>query len=94
MIDRIAARRPQTTLILGAGFPKAVSTTMPITDELGRRAAATLSWADAPDIPTFSATGITFESWLMWLSERQPYLSEAEHLRDRARFAELSSALA
>lgn len=67
---------------------------MPITDELGRQAAATLSWADAPDIPTFSASGITFESWLTWLSERQPYLTEAEHLRDRARFAELSGALA
>lgn len=94
MIERIATRVPKTTYILGAGFSKAVSPTMPITDELGRRAISTLEWADNADIPAFSASGITFESWLTWLSERQPYLSEAEHLRDRARFAELSSALA
>ncbi|WP_431072725.1 hypothetical protein [Microbacterium phyllosphaerae] len=94
MIERAPALLPRTTFILGAGFSKAVSATMPITDELGRHAISSLSWADGGDIPAFSNEGITFESWLTWLSERQPYLSEAEHLRDRARFAELSGALA
>lgn len=94
MNEQIAVTLPRTTFILGAGFSKAVSSTMPITDELGRQTIATLDWADDPGIPSFTPSGITFESWLTWLSERQPYLSEAEHLRDRARFAELSAALA
>jgi hypothetical protein len=64
---------------------------MPITDELGRRVVSRLGLDDVPD---FRADGITFESWLTWLAERQPFLTEAEHLHDRARFAELSEAIA
>lgn len=67
---------------------------MPITDELGRRAASRLDTSKLPGLPDFRADGITFENWLTWLSERQPFLGEAEHLRDRALFAELSEKIA
>ena len=87
----VAPTSPRTAYVLGAGFSLAASSKMPITDELGRRAAARL---ELDDLPAFSPDGITFESWLTWLAERQPFLSEAEHLQDRARFAELSEAIA
>ncbi|MFL2002300.1 hypothetical protein [Microbacterium sp. A1-JK] len=87
----VAPTSPRTAYVLGAGFSLAASSEMPITDELGRRAAARL---ELDDLPAFSPGGITFESWLTWLAERQPFLSEAEHLQDRARFAELSEAIA
>lgn len=87
----VAPTSPRTSYVLGAGFSLAASSMMPITDELGRRAAARL---ELDDLPAFSPGGITFESWLTWLAERQPFLSEAEHLQDRARFAELSEAIA
>lgn len=87
----VAPAAPRTAYVLGAGFSRAASSEMPITDELGRRSAARLKLTDLPE---FRPDGITFENWLTWLAERQPFLSEAEHLRDRARFAELSEAIA
>ncbi|MCS5735094.1 hypothetical protein [Herbiconiux daphne] len=87
----VAPTSPRTAYVLGAGFSLAASAAMPTTDELGRRAAASLGLEDLPD---FRPDGITFENWLTWLAERQPFLSEAEHLQDRARFAELSEAIA
>ncbi|PWC06666.1 hypothetical protein [Mycetocola zhujimingii] len=67
---------------------------MPITDELGRRAASRLESPALANLPNFRADGITFENWLTWLGERQPFLGEAEHLHDRALFAELSEKIA
>ncbi|MGN7970209.1 hypothetical protein [Microbacterium sp. 22296] len=87
----VAPTSRRTAYVLGAGFSLAASSEMPITDELGRRAAARL---DLDDLPAFSPIGITFENWLTWLAERQPFHSEAEHLQDSARFAELSEAIA
>ncbi|WP_426736976.1 hypothetical protein [Plantibacter sp. 2H11-2] len=87
----VAPTSPKTAYVLGAGFSRAASREMPITDELGQRAALRLG---LNDLPQFQADGITFESWMTWLAERQPFLSEAEHLQDRARFAELTEAIA
>lgn len=87
----VAPTFPRTAYVLGAGFSRAASPRMPITDELGKRAA---SRVDLNDVPDFRADAITFENWLTWLAERQPFLSEAEHLHDRARFAELTEAIA
>ncbi|WP_295851397.1 hypothetical protein [uncultured Microbacterium sp.] len=87
----VAPNSPRTAYVLGAGFSRAASREMPVTDELGRRAAKRL---ELDGLPNFHPEGITFESWLTWLAERQPFLTEAEHLQDRARFAQLSEAIA
>lgn len=71
-------------LVLGAGFSRAVSSHMPLTDELGR---AALNHAGLDGDSRVPATGFgpefTFEEWLSLLAEDQPYLSE-RHNRDNA----------
>lgn len=73
--------------ILGAGFSRAISEHLPLTDELGNlvlerdphhlgRSAAKLYFANG-----------TFESWLSRRGEPQPYLSAAENLASQAIFA-------
>lgn len=91
-----ATRSPQarTTYILGAGFSRAVSSDMPITDELGSLAADRMGLVHVSTVPHFVGDGITFETWMTWLSERQPYQSESEHLEDQAMFARFTQTLA
>lgn len=73
--------------ILGAGFSRAISEHLPLTDELGNlvlerdpdhlgRSAAKLHFANG-----------SFESWLSRRGESQPYLSAAENLASQAGFA-------
>lgn len=73
--------------ILGAGFSRAISEHLPLTDELGNlvlerdphhlgRSAAKLRFANG-----------TFESWLSRRGEPQPYLTAAENLASQAVFA-------
>ena len=75
-------------LVLGAGFSKAVHIRFPITDDLGRLAIARAQ-ADSPE----RFPGGSFETWLSYLSESQPFLSEAENLANRALFARLVDAV-
>lgn len=84
---------PVTALVLGAGFSRAAAPSMPLTDGLGQDALASLRW-DPASTPTFASEGLTFETWLSWLAERQPADSEAEYLSARARFSDLSAAIA
>jgi hypothetical protein len=77
-------------VVLGAGFSRAVSGSMPLTDELGNLAFAragleTMDWW---------AAGWTFESWLSRLAEDQPDLDESENLVNRSLFARLTNAVA
>lgn len=81
--------------VLGAGFSKAAYRRMPLTDDLGRLVLARLTDADLMlGRPTFEAGGLTFESWLSWLGEAQPFDDpEAAHLR-RALFVRLQRLIA
>lgn len=79
--------------IIGAGFSRAVSELMPLTDELGN---ACLSL-----VPDWSRRGIEgefqggrFETFLSELASDQPYLSDTENLYNKARFASFSEAIA
>ena len=71
--------------LLGAGFSRAVSGAMPLTDELGRRALDLMdAHGHAPAGNRLSVSpSLNFESWLSLLSEDQPQLSDAEN-RDNA----------
>jgi len=77
--------------LLGAGFSKAVSRSMPLTTELGREIAGRLQ-AQGHDTsaPSELYEG-DFEAWLTQLAEGRPWTAEAGALRDRALFLDASS---
>ncbi|HEV2362437.1 MAG TPA: hypothetical protein VGS21_12100 [Acidimicrobiales bacterium] len=78
-------------LILGAGFSRALSERMPLTNELGNLALdqARLYLATPP--PDFQKGD--FEAWLSRLADDQPDLLPEENLENRARFVRLSRAI-
>lgn len=80
--------------ILGAGFSRAVSTEMPLTDALGKRAIERAGVQADPRVPKRGFTKGRFETWLSRLAEDQPDLDEARNLENRALFTRLSAALA
>lgn len=79
-------------IILGAGFSMALSSKMPSTDELGKRAAER---ACIPEnrLPIRGFHAGNFERWLSLLGEDQPQRSLVQNLDCRRMFAELSAAL-
>jgi hypothetical protein len=83
---------PRRCLILGAGFSRAVSDQMPITDELGNLATAALSDGGHLRRPTNFANGY-FEAWLSRLAEPQPDLRDEDNLHNEAWFVRLTEIL-
>lgn len=82
------------TLIVGAGFSRAISDEMPLTDQLGNAVIDKLC-DEYPNFP-FQARrfeGGYFESWLSRLAEPQPDLEEAANQENRAWFARMSGAI-
>lgn len=77
--DSFSRRR---VFILGAGFSKAVSDLMPLTDRLGMEVGEKLK------IPPELSRG-TFEEWLSRLGEPQPDVLPAENLRRQAYFQQV-----
>jgi hypothetical protein len=81
--------------VIGAGFSRAVSDQMPLTDELGQAALEQLR----PVLPPRLALerlprGMNFEAWLSQLAGDQPYLSDAENAENRAAFLRFSEVIA
>lgn len=71
--------------VLGAGFSRAISPAMPLTDDLGRKLAER-------DPETFAQLGSrSFEQWLSHRAEMQPYLSSAENLARRSVFVQTTA---
>lgn len=79
-------------LVLGAGFSRAISDHMPLTDDLGDHAMRLLA---AKGVPSGSRPygGSGFEAWLSRLAEPQPDLTAAENLENRALFLRASGAV-
>lgn len=75
--------------ILGAGFSRAISGQMPLTDELGQALARA-----APKVFTGLREGRSFEQWLSHRAEPQPYLSAARNLERQAVFARATAEIA
>jgi hypothetical protein len=73
--------------IFGAGFSRALSAEMPLTDELGSQVAARLGL-------DLRFEGGHFEVWLSRRAEAQPDLTHAENLANRAQFAKASGVVA
>lgn len=79
-------------VILGSGFSRAISDYMPTTLDLARETVSRLEGVDALLPPDFGEAS-EFEAWLSALAEAQPFLDEAENLRNRALFVSASSAI-
>ena len=83
-------------VVLGAGFSRAVSAAMPLTDQVGRASVDLLAgrgYQFGTSSPTFSPQ-FNFENWLSLLSEDQPQLREAENRDNAALSAHLRGAIA
>ena len=83
---------PREVLILGAGFSRNLSKHFPCTDQLGEQAALAAG-IGVELLPTGGFKDGNFETWLSHLAEDQPYLSDMENFRNRARFMEVSRAI-
>jgi len=76
--------------VLGAGFSRAVSDRMPLTDELGKLCLPHVT----PDVSLpADFRGGRLETYLSELAIDQPYLSLIENMRNRALFEEFSGAI-
>lgn len=81
--------------VLGAGFSRAAYRGMPLTDDLGRLVLDRMTDTDLRlGRPNFSAGGLTFESWLSWLGEEQPFDDPESALTRRALFVRLQNMIA
>ena len=81
--------------VVGAGFSRAVSDRMPLTDQLGENALAALRSLLPPRLALERLPrGLNFEAWLSQLAGDQPYLPDAENAENRAAFQRFSEAIA
>jgi hypothetical protein len=81
-------------LVLGAGFSRAVSEAMPLTNQLGELALDVAGLTNDPRAPRRRFTrSFSFENWMSLLAEDQPHLSEADNLANAAIFAQLRQAI-
>lgn len=82
-------------MIFGAGFSNAISTRMPLVNDLGVLAIERAGLDRDTEIPSFPfSAAFTFENWLTSLAEDQPHLSQAENSQNRALFTRLKTAIA
>jgi hypothetical protein len=90
-----ASERERTVFILGAGFSRAISNVMPLTDELGLAALGMLRDRLPPHLAVQEfPRGLNFEAWLSELASDQPYLSDADNALNQAAFLLFSEAIA
>ncbi len=83
-----------TVFILGAGFSRAASSHMLLTDELGQAVMSHVQLGGDPRIPPGGFANGTFESWLSCLADDQPFLTPQENLENNALFLKVSEAIA
>ena len=70
--------------ILGAGFSKAISSEMPTLDELSREVKKSLHRKNVAVPSEFDDLGNNIESWMTFLSQRQPWLKEYDNDYNRS----------
>lgn len=80
--------------ILGAGFSKEIAD-LPLMEELSNKILDLLDESHVKELrqqlPTFDRDN--FETWLTYLSQSQPWLSEAQNSRNQSLFLEISERL-
>ena len=101
----MSAKQPASTVfILGAGFSRAISSQMPLIDELGiaiarrfRQSDALSGLLDRYETDSIDNCLVPFgnvETWFTSLAVDQPFLSEAQKLQRRSLFVELADRIA
>jgi hypothetical protein len=81
--------------VLGSGFSRALSSTMPIMKDLSAAVRDDLVTLDTPEIPGHDTpVANDFEQWLSYLVEAPPWLSDADRARNQAAFFDVSRAVA
>jgi hypothetical protein len=84
--------------VLGAGSSKGIHQSMPLTRDLWDALGLWLQEAGYPvsdaERELFSGMSANLELWLSYLAQQQPFLTEVETMRNRARFLEVADALA
>jgi hypothetical protein len=79
--------------ILGAGFSKAISQSMPVMWELGREVQKEVG-KERPLPRQLESFGDDLEATLSYLADNQPWLDDSSNLRNRALFGDVSRAIA
>jgi hypothetical protein len=80
-------------LILGAGFSRAISGALPLTDELGGLAVELAGRDGHGPVRHPEFRRGSFETWLSRLADDQPHLSAAANLENRSLFLRLGQAI-
>jgi len=94
MGDREQGDSDRNVIVLGAGFSRALSAAMPLTDELGNLCLEEPRLRSDSRVPRGGFTGGRFETWLSQIADDQPYLTNEENLENQALFLRFSSAIA
>lgn len=76
-------------VLLGAGFSRAISASMPLLADLAPEVLTELG----EDATVLAPFGDNLEQWMSYLSVAQPWLDDAANLRNRAQFLEASKAV-
>src|SRR5436190_245308 len=87
-----SAGAARDVFILGAGFSKEVSEQMPLMNELSEAVALQLPETARIDSIPFMTADV--EMAMTFLSQPQPWMTEAQQLRNRALFLEIAQAIA
>ena len=75
--------------ILGAGFSKAINSSMPTMDELSTEVISRIENSPFPIQNTLYQLGTNIELWMTYLSQSQPWLREEHHFRNKALATEI-----
>ncbi|UAJ79804.1 hypothetical protein IT072_01595 [Leifsonia sp. ZF2019] len=78
---------PREVFILGAGFSRAVSSRLPVTDELGNEVIQRDPTRLGRSVGKQRFAGGSFETWLSRRAEAQPYLTAEQNLESQSIFA-------
>ncbi len=90
--EYVSQRARQDVFILGAGFSRAISESMPLLRDLPPRVLSRLGKRalEAESVPFMTEN---VEMALSYLSQRHPWLAESEYLRNRALALEIAAAI-
>jgi hypothetical protein len=83
-----------TVYLLGAGFARAISRRMPLLQELGKRVRGVLHREVRLPTAVAAMMDANFAHALSYLEQAKPWVTEADNLRHRALYLDISNAMA
>jgi hypothetical protein len=88
------AERKADVFLLGAGFARAILPAMPLLQDLAQRVGRELGSAARVPVEIEGLMDQNFAHALSYLEQAKPWVTEADNLRHRALFLEISNAIA